>query len=315
MRAAELFVLAALTPASALAFCRTMTADVPASQQPSGADCYPAGTQGSLLFWSNSCVGWSMQSAPSSKVDVTAATGLVAAAFGAWADAACPSGGKPSIAFANNGPVACTAVGFQPQGANQHVIAFREDAWPHAGQANATLALTTLTFNKRTGEIVDADMEINTAEMTISLAPQPPANAYDFQSIVTHEVGHFLGLAHSVETSATMYARYSPGQVSIRNLSSDDIAAVCEVYRPSGERSVSASAAASGLLAGAACDATPYGGFSTACDGAASGGGSTTSSSGSRRCAYAPTRPNTAPWLALVAGLALAASRRRRRAS
>jgi hypothetical protein len=317
MRAVSLAIALTLAPAIAHAYCRTLTAEVPASQQPSGADCYPAGTQGSLLFWGNACVGWSMQAAPSSKLDKDAATTIVAGAFDVWASAACPGGGKPSIAFTDNGPVTCTTVGFLPNGANQHVVTFRDDAWPHAGQSNATLALTTLTFNKRTGEIVDADMEVNTAEMKISLAAQPPADAYDFQSIVTHEVGHFIGLAHSVETAATMFARYSAGQTSIRALSPDDVAAVCDVYRATGERSVSPAAAASGLRASDACDPKPYGGFSTACDGASSGGGGSTGggSAGTRRCSFGHAAPRGADAIAstltLVAVIAVARLRRR----
>ncbi len=318
MRAARFVAFAAtLAPALAHAYCRTLTAEVPASQQPSGADCYPPGTQGSLLFWGNACVGWSMQASPSSKVDKDAAASIVASAFDVWSSASCAGGGKPSLTFANNGPVACTTVGFLPNGANQHVIAFRDDAWPHAGQSNATLALTTLTFNKRTGEIVDADMEVNTAEMTISLAAQPPADAYDFQSIVTHEVGHFIGLAHAIEANATMFARYSAGQTSIRALSPDDVAAVCEVYRPSGERSVSPSASASGLLGAAACNPAPYGGFSTTCDGTSTdgGGGGGGGAAGTRRCAFGP--PASSPGAASAAAIALltVVARRRRRSA
>lgn len=300
----------------ASAFCRTLTADVPASQQPSGDDCYPSGTQGSLLFWGNACVGWSMQSAPSSKIDVANAAKIVGSAFGAWANAACATGGKPSVTFTNNGPVACTEVGFDATGRNQHVIAFRDSTWPYAGQANATLALTTLTYNKRTGEIVDADMEVNTAEMKITTTAAPPADGYDFQSIVTHEVGHFLGLAHTPVATATMFARYSPGQTSIRVLSADDVAGVCDAYRPNGDRAVSPAASASGFIAAKACDAAPFGGFASACDEASGGNASTASTGATRRCAYGAIVPHASKTelLALAGTVALLVARRRRRA-
>ena len=307
-----------LAPTTAGAYCRTLTADVAASQQPSGNDCYPAGTTGALLYWSNRCVGWSMQSATSKKVDVAAATTLVGTAFAAWANADGGSNAKPSIAFSNNGPAACTTVGFNASGANQHVITFRDDSWPHPGQSNATLALTTLTFNKRTGEIVDADMEVNTAEANISTADKPASNAYDFQSIVTHEAGHFIGLAHSVSTSATMFARYSPGQTSIRALSADDVAAVCEVYRANGNRIVSAAAAANGTLAGLACNAAPFGGFATTCNASTSAStGATATTGATRRCSYSPSSPREGSGCAsVIAGLlAVGAVARRRRCS
>jgi hypothetical protein len=310
-------VLAGLVaPSTARAFCRTLTTDVPASQQPSGTSCYPAGTTGAPLYWANRCVGWSMQSAASKKVDVAAATTLMGTAFAAWENADCGTGAKPSISLRNNGPVACTRVGFNASGANQHVITFRDDSWPHPGQSNATLALTTLTFNKRTGEIVDADMEVNSAEVTISTADKPPSNAYDFQSIVTHEAGHFIGLAHAVSSTATMFARYSPGQTSIRVLSPDDAAAVCEVYRPNGDRIVSADAAPSGALAALACNAAPFGGFASTCDApATSNAGAVAPTSTSRRCSYGPISPHDGSTETAVVGgfLVIGALARRRR--
>ncbi len=314
--AAWVFAALLAVAGQASAFCRTLTADVPASQQPSGDDCYPSGTQGSLLFWGNACVGWSMQSAPSSKIDVANATKIVEGAFGTWANAACPAGGKPSVAFTNNGPAACTEVGFDPSGRNQHVIAFRDATWPYAGQANATLALTTLTYNKRTGEIVDADMEVNTAEMKITTTAMAPSDGYDFQSIVTHEVGHFIGLAHTPIATATMFARYSPGQTAIRALAADDVAGVCEAYRPNGDRAVSPAAAASGFIAAKGCDAAPFGGFASACDAASGGDASTASTGATRRCSYGASVPRTptAALLALTGTLAFLVARRRRRA-
>ncbi len=298
------------------AFCRTLTADVPASQQPSGDDCYPTGTQGSLLYWANACVGFSMQAAASTKIDVANATKIVEGAFATWSSAACAGGGKPSIAFTNNGPVACTEVGFDATGRNQHVIAFRDTAWPHAGQANATLALTTLTYNKRTGEIVDADMEINTAEMKITTTATPPSDGYDFQSIVTHEVGHFIGLAHTPTATATMFARYSPGQTTIRALSPDDVAGACDAYRVSGDRAVSAAAASSGLMAAKACDAAPFGGFSSACDDASGGNAATATTGATRRCSFGVSSPrgSALAYGALGGACAIVLARRRRRA-
>lgn len=53
----------------------------------------------------------------------------------------------------------------------------------------------------------------------------------DAQSIATHEEGHFLGLDHSSDMSAVMYASYSSGLK--RTLQGDDIAGVCALY-PSG---------------------------------------------------------------------------------
>ena len=56
----------------------------------------------------------------------------------------------------------------------------------------------------------------------------------DAQSIITHEIGHQLGLDHSPFQSATMYAAYLGGN-GARSISNDDISGVCALY-PSGEQ-------------------------------------------------------------------------------
>ena len=52
----------------------------------------------------------------------------------------------------------------------------------------------------------------------------------DLQNTVTHEAGHFIGLAHTQVSGATMNATTAPREVSKRDLASDDLAGVCAVY-------------------------------------------------------------------------------------
>ena len=108
-------------------------------------------------------------------------------------------------------------------------------------------------------------MEINTAQQTLTLTDPIPPDGYDFQSIVTHETGHFLGMAHSQDDHATMFAEYTRGATSMRNLSADDVAGICAIYPANDTRSVPTSVAASGSVAADACDPTPRHGFSTTC--------------------------------------------------
>ena len=54
------------------------------------------------------------------------------------------------------------------------------------------------------------------------MVPVVPAGAYDFLTVVTHETGHFLGLAHSGNTQATMYWQVSPQPKW--DLTADDVA-------------------------------------------------------------------------------------------
>src|SRR5581483_9427339 len=93
-----------------------------------------------------------------------------------------------------------------------------------------TLALTTLTFNADTGQILDADIELNTRTGQITTSTPVGPGDYDLQSILTHETGHFLGLAHSGHPEAVMFSQYKPQSTSMRMLVQDDIDGICSVY-------------------------------------------------------------------------------------
>jgi hypothetical protein len=186
------------------------------------------------------------------------------AAFAKWEGATCPTlngSSKLSIDVRYLGPVACDKVEYNTNTSvpNANVILFRDDTWPH-DDPNNTLALTTVTYNPSTGELYDADMEINTAQHTFTLADPIPPDGFDFASAVTHESGHFLGLAHTPDDHATMFARYTQGATTMRNLAADDVAGICSVYLPDGTHSTS-----TGPVQEAACDPTPRHGFGSTC--------------------------------------------------
>ena len=268
----------------ASAFCRTMTCPLPADFQPSADACIPPGFKAycaSLtppvpnpipVWWRNACVGYSIQKDASRQVSYDDAARLLGAAFSKWTSATCTTNGsgpsQVSIGVRDLGPVSCGTVEYNSTSPNQHVIVFRDDAWPH-NDANNTLALTTVVFNPDTGELYDADMEINTAQVKMTLTDPVPADGYDFASIVTHETGHFLGMAHSGDSHATMFAHYQPGSTAMRSLTSDDVSGICTIYSPDGSRAVDTSVTPSGKVPDDACDPTPRHGFATDCGGAA----------------------------------------------
>ena len=255
------FVALTVSATTANAYCRTTTVPILPDFQPRPGRCW---TQGVPLFWRNSCVAYSVQKNASKQVAFEDAVNAISEAFTKWTGASCPTEGsgrsRVSIDVRDLGPVDCAEVDYNQSGANQNVIVFRDDKWPHS-DSNNTLALTTVTFNPETGEIYDGDMEINTAEQRVTLADPVPSDGYDFASIVTHETGHFLGLAHSGEMRATMYASYTPGNTAMRNLTSDDIAGICAIYRPDGTRAVLDGF----VMQGPQCDPTPRRGFTGAC--------------------------------------------------
>ncbi len=252
----------------AFAFCRTTSEPIdPGFVSTPDTPCW---TEGLPLYWTSACVGYSIQQDASKQVSFNDAQNGMETAFAQWTNATCPSvddGGassRASIDVRFLGPVACHEVQYNQSGGNANIIMFDDDNWPH-DDSNNTLGLTTVTYNIDTGELYDADMEINTAQVTLTVNGDVPPDGYDFLSIITHESGHFLGMAHSPDTHATMYAHYVQGATSMRDLTSDDVQGICTIYPPDGTRSTG-----DGGIAEGDCDPTPRHGYSGTCGG---GGG------------------------------------------
>jgi len=243
----------------ARAYCREVTAYPPSGYDPVTAGCFQTLPEGGALFplfWRNQCVSYSFQTQGSQYISTSDATRLAAQAFAAWSDAPCP-GGSPSITAVAFPPVDCDGA----QGSQEHsnLIIFRDAAWPHDDAANV-IGYTTLTVNLATGEILGANIEINSHDFTIvadladASAPRPGTSmTVDVGTILTHEAGHFLGLAHSGDPNAVMFAHYKPGSTA---LAPDDVSGICSVYGPDGTHATS-----KGPIASTTCEPTPREGF------------------------------------------------------
>lgn len=142
----------------------------------------------------------------------------------------------------------------------------------------ATVALTSVIYDPDSGRIMDADIELSgwdgggggigstprhgwyftcvdpsVASTTCSSYGQADCHFIDLQNTVTHEAGHFIGLAHPCGgptlpactaavpagdvpfSDRTMSPTTQVGETLKRSLSADDIAGVCAIYpQPSG---------------------------------------------------------------------------------
>lgn len=231
----------------ALAFCRTSTcADCPRDEE---TGCTMGGTP---IAWPQACVSFSLNEAAATGIDLETATLLAEDAFNTWQTVRCPPDGEPpSIHIANSfGPVMCREAEYSSNAGNANLIVFREDSWPYGGNANQ-LGTTTITVTD-SGDIVDADMEIN-ATLPLFVGPRAKGfipGAHDLLSIMTHEAGHFLGLDHSRDEGAIMNLSLASAEVRTE-LGEDDVAAICAAYPP--ERKAGK------------CDDTPHGGFASEC--------------------------------------------------
>ena len=228
------------------------------------------------IYWSSRCLGFSVQRDASVQADLPTARALVLQAFSEWSKVDCPTdpvactgagAGKPSIQIRDLGPVICDHVEYNGKVGNANLITFRDAEWPH-DDPDVTLALTTVTFSVDSGEIFDADMEINSNPKVNQLTYGDPSGhvVYDLESMLTHESGHFLGLAHTQpsNTAATMYPRYIQGKTFMRDPSQDDVCAICAAYPPDRKT---------------ICNDTPKNGFAIEC-----GGGDTTSAKKGCHC-------------------------------
>jgi len=209
-----------------LAFCRATTCD------PSKAACARNSdsclTTGIPLFWSSSCLQVYVQANGSPKQGISFATAQesVSRAFTTWLSAAC-GGASPLLDVQVLGPITCNTAEFNKTQKNANIVLFREDEWPYVGAEDA-LGFTHLTFNADTGELWDADLEINAVAYRFSVGD--PVTDNDLDSMLTHEAGHMLGLAHTRVLDATMFATYAVGTDSQRTLADDDVRAVCASY-------------------------------------------------------------------------------------
>jgi len=92
--------------------------------------------------------------------------------------------------------------------------------------------LTVINFDPASGEIWDADIEVNAVDEPLSVG-DPVAGAVDLDSLLTHEAGHLLGLGHNIiDDTTTMFPGYHTGSIQLRTLADDDIAGICEIYPP-----------------------------------------------------------------------------------
>jgi predicted Zn-dependent protease len=97
---------------------------------------------------------------------------------------------------------------------------------------NCLAATLTGYYTTQAGDdrINDADIYTNTAQQYYSSGEPSCSGEYDINGIMTHEVGHVIGIGHSNVAGATMYPSVSACNAGNRTLESDDIAAKNDLY-------------------------------------------------------------------------------------
>lgn len=124
--------------------------------------------------------------------------------------------------FEYGGDTTVTDFTTEPNGQND--IAWKDKG--NTGDWANVLAKTRVWYRRDTGEISEADMVINEYYPWDTNGAR---DAFDLQSVVLHEFGHFLRLEHDSDPEAVMYASIAPGEVG-RILHPNDVAGIRYIY-------------------------------------------------------------------------------------
>ncbi|MFO0748357.1 MAG: matrixin family metalloprotease [Myxococcota bacterium] len=168
--------------------------------------------------------------APPEGLDDATVLDVVATALSTWLGIAC----EADVPLLDRRPamlapaLATTAVDDLDGGVS--VVWFDDaNAW-NATFGQKELARTLLSFRHVSGEIVDADVAVNFGNFDFAAAEACSPDRYDLHATLTHEVGHVMGLDHSLTPSATMAPNAQAGECDKRELDPDDQAGFCAIY-------------------------------------------------------------------------------------
>lgn len=178
------------------------------------------------LFWNTNQLTWQLNSWGSGDIDDGSHVPAIEHAFQSWED-----GPYGSIRFTRGADTPSNDIL-----ENSHLVLFDEiNANGYFPVGAGIIGVTPIAYFVSSGRIIDADILLNGRDYVWST--DLSAGTYDVQAIVSHEVGHFIGLDHSPSMGCTMWPYADPQQSRQRFLSSDDHAGAAAV-QPNGNGAV-----------------------------------------------------------------------------
>jgi hypothetical protein len=197
----------------------------------------PAFTGTAKVRWDGREVGYRLHSSIPAALRLEDVSAAAEAAAGRWAEAS-----NNHIRFKLERTTDEAAA--PDDGVN--TIQFVETGWEERGFDPAAAAITDVSYVQNSvgnWVIAEADLYLNAENHAFGLSSDVESNSRDLNSVLTHEVGHMLGLWHPCELggsngapdcstdpdfeTVTMYPVYAQHQVS---LADDDIAGVNFLY-------------------------------------------------------------------------------------
>lgn len=252
---ALLIALATLVPNAASAWCRMTTSRrQPTLSEPCILPDPTTDPPEQYLEWLRPCTSLTISLAsPSDDLTDDEVRGVFSRSIATWEAVQCEGVPLGVDIELSPEPNTCDTPLYRDDGGNTNSVMFVLD-WGERMYDPAAFAVTTVWHRRSTGEILDVDMEINERRGPYGICPPEGCTTriVDLENVVTHEMGHYVGLAHSENSDATMYASAVAGEVLKRDLHDDDIEGLCTIYPPGRPEGV--------------CDFEPRGGLNLDCE-------------------------------------------------
>ena len=168
------------------------------------------------LQWAALPIEYRVNAANSQGISDAQVTGAVTNSVAAWELAE-----DSQVDFAGLGATTDASTDY----GDANIIYFEED-WAFDA---SLLALTANWSNATTGEILGFDIRINSEDHEWTTTGEEGKS--DLQNMLTHEIGHVLGLDHTdVDPEAAMFGTAVTGEVVKRDLKWDDKAGASYLY-------------------------------------------------------------------------------------